>query len=235
MTVFGFNTDIRSGDTVYHVQTEAHEAESSMQTAVFVRGRCIGKYVSSYVGEADADQQVHELLKQQHRFVLNSVKEGRLETLLNSTAAGRIGTPATESVDSVNANARVPERSETGFVRASTAADAGGAAVEYLGAPKPFVIEVLSSQIVCGGSGLRIVLRTVAGPKPVEGAKLTARLQLTGAPPIYSQSVSDCEGEAELCFDFRPSPQHDECAMNLLVQAAHNGHSFTRLFRLRRP
>ena len=46
--IFGFNTDIKQGDTVYHVQSEARESELLLQTQVFVRGRCIGKRATSY-------------------------------------------------------------------------------------------------------------------------------------------------------------------------------------------
>jgi hypothetical protein len=41
--IFGFNTDIRHEDTIYHVQSEAREGEQLLQTQVFVQGRCIGK------------------------------------------------------------------------------------------------------------------------------------------------------------------------------------------------
>ena len=40
--IFGFNTDIKQQDTVYHVQSEARESEQLLQTQVFVQGRCIG-------------------------------------------------------------------------------------------------------------------------------------------------------------------------------------------------
>ena len=46
--IFGFNTDIRHEDTVYHVQSEAREGEQLLQTQVFVRGRCIGKRAIPY-------------------------------------------------------------------------------------------------------------------------------------------------------------------------------------------
>ena len=46
--IFGFNTDIKHDDTVYHVQSEARENELTLQTQVFVRGRCIGKRALSY-------------------------------------------------------------------------------------------------------------------------------------------------------------------------------------------
>jgi len=41
--IFGFNTDVKHGDTIYHVQSEARESEKLLQTQVFMRGRCIGK------------------------------------------------------------------------------------------------------------------------------------------------------------------------------------------------
>jgi hypothetical protein len=50
--IFGFNTDIRHADTVYHVQSEAREADQSLQTQVFVKGRCIGKRAVPYGSSA---------------------------------------------------------------------------------------------------------------------------------------------------------------------------------------
>ena len=40
--IFGFNTDVKHEETIYHVQSEAREADLLLQTQVFVRGRCIG-------------------------------------------------------------------------------------------------------------------------------------------------------------------------------------------------
>ena len=37
--IFGFNTDIKHEETIYHVQSEAREADMLLQTQVFVRGR----------------------------------------------------------------------------------------------------------------------------------------------------------------------------------------------------
>jgi methionine synthase I (cobalamin-dependent) len=71
---------------VYHVQSEAREADLLLQTQVFVRGRCIGKRATSYADRVAepgfADEQMHELLKAQHRLVLEAVREGKVESLL---------------------------------------------------------------------------------------------------------------------------------------------------------
>lgn len=84
--IFGFNTDTKIGDTVYHVQSEARQNDLLLQTQVFVRGQCIGKRASSYADQAVhpgfTDEQMHELLKTQHRMVLDAVRGGKMEGLI---------------------------------------------------------------------------------------------------------------------------------------------------------
>lgn len=85
--IFGFNTDIKHENTVYHVQSEARESEQVLQTQVFVQGRCIGKravpYPTESAGSDSSEQFKEKMLREQHRQVLESVREGKLETLLD--------------------------------------------------------------------------------------------------------------------------------------------------------
>jgi hypothetical protein len=85
--IFGFNTDVKRDDTVYHVQSEARENELLLQTQVFVRGRCIGKRAVSYsdkAAESDfTDQQKEQILREQHRLVLDSIRDGQLDSVLD--------------------------------------------------------------------------------------------------------------------------------------------------------
>ena len=85
--IFGFNTDVKQGDTVYHVQSEARENELVLQTQVFVRGRCIGKRALSYAERLSSgqftDQQKEQMLRDQHRLVLDAIRESRLESILD--------------------------------------------------------------------------------------------------------------------------------------------------------
>ncbi len=84
--IFGFNTDIKQGDTVYHVQSEARESELLLQTQVFVRGRCIGKHATPYgdkLAGGFTDQQKEHGLRDQHRLVLDAIREGRLDDVLD--------------------------------------------------------------------------------------------------------------------------------------------------------
>jgi len=85
--IFGFNTDVKHEETVYHVQSEARENELLLQTQVFVRGRCIGKRATSYADKAAesgfTDQQKEQILREQHRLVLDSIRDGRLDGVLD--------------------------------------------------------------------------------------------------------------------------------------------------------
>ncbi|HLV85966.1 MAG TPA: hypothetical protein VKV39_03250 [Candidatus Sulfotelmatobacter sp.] len=82
--IFGFNTDVKHGDTIYHVQSEAREGERLLQTQVFVRGRCIGKRATAYsANPGEGDTHKEQQLREQHRMVLDSIREGKLDSVLD--------------------------------------------------------------------------------------------------------------------------------------------------------
>src|SRR5215467_2938113 len=85
--IFGFNTHIKHLDTVYHVQSEAREGDLLLQTQVFVKGRCIGKRATPYGEQAKTadftDQKKESILRDQHRLVLDAIRDGRLEQVFD--------------------------------------------------------------------------------------------------------------------------------------------------------
>ena len=93
--IFGFNTDVKHGDTIYHVQSEARESEKLLQTQVFVRGRCVGKKAISYANSATeagfGDSQKEQQLRDQHRLVLEAIREGKLEDVLDRAETESLG------------------------------------------------------------------------------------------------------------------------------------------------
>jgi hypothetical protein len=94
--IFGFNTDVKFKGTVYHVQSEARKHDQHLQTQVFVRGRCIGKKATPYGDRASepdfSDDKMHEMLKAQHKCVVEAVRDGRVGEMLQET----YGIPATD-------------------------------------------------------------------------------------------------------------------------------------------
>jgi hypothetical protein len=210
--IFGFNTDIKHDGTVYHVQSEARKAEKLLQTQVFVRGRCIGKRATSY---ADMEKQpdftedhMHDMLKSQHRGMLDGIREGKLNELLGLDEAGNhIGTPGT---------------SPGGNGRAAPGAAAAAAGME---------IQWTNADAVYAESTVVMQFAVTENGAAVPGAQLTTRLNVTDDAPIYSQAVTDANGRAELKIFL------DENALReaaVLVQAKSGERTATRKFLLKK-
>jgi hypothetical protein len=85
--IFGFNTDVKHEQTIFHVQSEAREGELLLQTQVFVRGRCVGKRATSYAEKASdrdfSDSKKEQILREQHRLVLDAIRDGHLDEVLD--------------------------------------------------------------------------------------------------------------------------------------------------------
>lgn len=124
--IFGFNTDVKHGDTIYHVQSEAREGEQLLQTQVFVRGRCIGKRAISYAeSTALGDPQKEQLLRDQHRQVLEAIREGKLERVLEGAETEALAGVKRLDLEWMNAGSVHANRSLTMQLRVTEA----GAAV----------------------------------------------------------------------------------------------------------
>src|SRR5258707_9797475 len=77
MTIFGFNTDVKLADVVYHVQSEARQNDLLLQTMVFVKGQCVGKQAFSYAHEIShpgfSTEAMHEISRsEEHTSELQS-------------------------------------------------------------------------------------------------------------------------------------------------------------------
>lgn len=203
--IFGFNTDIRHEDTVYHVQSEAREGEQLLQTQVFVRGRCIGKRALSYgsgaagaeagaPGKAGAvlpanDQEREKMLRELHREVLDAIRDGKLDSVLDKRE-----TP------------------------------------ETLAAVKELDIEWMNAASVHSSGALTMRIRVTDGGVTVEGARLTLRLVQPGAAPYYAQVLTDARGNAEMSVKVE---EKSLAETSVLVQANVEGRTATRKFQLR--
>src|SRR5690349_14277718 len=89
--IFGFNTDVKHGTVAYHVQSEARERELRLQTQVFVSGRCVAKRATSYADEHSrldfSSDEMHDLLRAQHREVIELVRDGRVNEVSSPVEA----------------------------------------------------------------------------------------------------------------------------------------------------
>jgi len=217
--IFGFNTDVRHDDTVYHVQSEAREGEQLLQTQVFVRGRCIGKRAVSWTAAAanaaaqnasatpaqidpsanpgqsadpnqspSKDQDKEKLLRDLHREVLDAIRDGRLESVLDK---------------------RDPP--------------------EVLAAVKELDLQWTNAGSIHTSGTLMMNLRVTEAGQPVQGARLTFRLARPGSDPYYAQVLSDAQGNAEMSVQVNEDVLSDS---SVLVQANFQGRTATRKFQI---
>jgi hypothetical protein len=89
MTIFGFNTDVKLENATYHVQSEARQADLLLQTMVFVKGQCVGKSTTSYaqktIQPGFTEEATHEMLKTQHKTMVDTIQQGDIATALTIT------------------------------------------------------------------------------------------------------------------------------------------------------
>ncbi len=237
-SVFGFNTDIRYGDTVYHVQTEARESELIVQTAIFVRGRCVDKQESSYAHESSAAgfsaASVQQLLTRQHRFIVNRIREGQIGSVQSVGQNARMAAATPGVAHDFAESTPVPTPAPVDPERFPEPEPARAPISQPEVAEIPELkLEWLSSESVFSGNSVKLRYRLTIGPRGVEGAKIVVRLEVGGVPSAYARTVSDCEGEGEVTLKL-PSAVQQPAALTFTVQASHAGQSTARRFRLTR-
>jgi hypothetical protein len=202
--IFGFNTDIRHEDTIYHVQSEAREGEHLLQTQVFVKGRCIGKRAVPYGSSAeegknpqsnnqdkdkDKDKDREKMLRELHREVLDAIRGGKLDSIFDKR-----DTP------------------------------------ETLAAVKELDLEWTNAGSVHSSGALTMQIRVTEGGATVEGARLTLRFARPDAAPYYAQVLTDAKGSAEMNVQV---DEKSLAESSVLVQASFGGRTATRKFNLR--
>jgi hypothetical protein len=181
--IFGFNTDVKHGDTIYHVQSEARESELLLQTQVFVRGRCIGKKAVSYAtsaatpvaesqpAESRADSEREQRLREQHRGVLEAIREGKLDKVLDQ--------PETETLSSI----------------------------------KELDVQWLNADSIHRDHQLTLQLRVTEGGAAAAGARLTFRFARPDVAPFYTQAIADSAGATEIKVEVEESALPDSSVL----------------------
>jgi hypothetical protein len=79
----GYNTDVRVGDHVFHVQTEDRGPNHPViDTAIYLQGRVIHRYCTSYDHLKNStefnDDVLHKRVAEQHRQVMDELRSGSL-------------------------------------------------------------------------------------------------------------------------------------------------------------
>jgi hypothetical protein len=206
--LFGHNTNVKVGETVYHVQTEDRgTSHAVIDTMVYQGGRVLHRRANSYADLLPLDAAREEALKlrvsTQHQAVLNELRTGAL----------KLAQPAAPPV----------------AAKASTGA--AFPALPFVGPPDSLVLRLLNAKDWLAGrrATLQVLVFEKSDGAVVSGARVTARIEGAAEPAQYS-SATGLDGKAQLAFDM-PRLAGGDCA---LVIEASNGKAHARLhFQLR--
>jgi hypothetical protein len=93
--ITGYNTDVKHGETVLHVQTEDKGLENPfIESVIYVRGQVVATKRSMYaklLEEGKGEREIAALMEHQHRTILAAIKAGRFDARLEQVAGSRNG------------------------------------------------------------------------------------------------------------------------------------------------
>jgi hypothetical protein len=177
--LFGHNTDVKTGDSVYHVQTEDRgTANALIDTTVYCRGRVLHRRTNNYIDLLPIDAGREELLRKriddQHRAVTEDIRSGALQL---------VPPP-------------LPAKEDSAVEKADSAAHSNTTPAPIL------VVELVNAKswLVGKRANLQVGVRNKQNGAAVSGALVTARID--GAADITEFSTeTGADGQARLEFD----------------------------------
>ena len=91
--ITGYNTDVRHGEVVFHVQTEDKGVSNPfIESLVYVGGQVLASKRASYaelLAEGKEEKEIVALMDHQHRTMIAAIRHGKLDAKLASLLAGR--------------------------------------------------------------------------------------------------------------------------------------------------
>jgi hypothetical protein len=91
--ITGYNTDVRHGEVVFHVQTEDKGVSNPfIESLVYVGGQVLASKRASYaemLAEGKEEKEIVALMDHQHRTMIAAIRHGKLDAKLASLNASR--------------------------------------------------------------------------------------------------------------------------------------------------
>lgn len=197
--LFGHNTDVKAGETVYHVQTEDRgTANALIDTTVYCRGRVLHRRTNNYIDLLPLDPGREEVLRKriddQHRAVTEEIRSGALHL---------VPPP-------------MPLQEKAAANKAESAAHSHAVAEPAL------AMELINAKSWLAGkrANLHVAVRKKQNGEAVSGALVTARID--GAANVTEFSTeTGADGQAHLEFEM-PRLAAAEPALVIEASQAHS-------------
>jgi hypothetical protein len=244
--ITGYNTDVRHGEVVFHVQTEDKGVSNPyIESLVYVGGQVLASKRASYadlLAEGKNDKEIIALMDHQHRTMIAAVRHGKLDAKLAALNAARktgelraVETPSGGRPAAIRMTpppSLAPGRLETTETAArSSAAPAKPAApertldqviLEYLTSEadqEQLVLMLEEERDLVLGQRARLVLRASSSKsgQPIVGSQVSVRMISTVVEPrVLASGRTDERGLLTLGFEI---PQVGRGTSALIINA----------------
>lgn len=206
--ITGYNTDVRHGELVFHVQTEDKGlANPSIESLIYVGGQVVASRRSSYaqlLAEGKDEKEIVALMDHQHRTMIAAIRHGKFDGKL---AAMNLKSPthAASGLVADGATLARPPQAPT-----ATERTLDQVILEYLTneADQEQLVLMLEGEHNLGlGRSAALILRTSSSKSglPVVGAQVSVRMISTVAEPrVLAAGRTDDNGTLPLAFDVPP-------------------------------
>lgn len=222
----GYNTDVKHGELVLHVQTEDKGlANPAIESVIYLRGRVLAAKRTAYenlLNQGKGEREIAALMEHQHRTILAAIKAGRFDGRIEQASRS-----ATGELESIAAKARQgdPFRDDDseGGGRSVLAAEESGPSLDqvildYLSAEaeqEHLVLVLDGHDEIESGRTNHLVLHAYSSKSglPVAGVQVAVKMLSTVADPrTLLTAETDDVGTLEFHLDV-PSIDHGSVAL----------------------
>ncbi|HVT60958.1 MAG TPA: hypothetical protein VHR45_21525 [Thermoanaerobaculia bacterium] len=230
LMITGYNTDVRHGEVVFHVQTEDKGAANPfIESMVYVGGQVLATKRANYADLLAAgrdEKEIVALMDHQHRTMIAAIRHGKFDGKLAALASAKPKTapvalvvgraaaetplPPPEAATATAAAVPVPERTLDQVI------------LEYLTneADQEQLVLVLEGESDLSlGRRAALALRTTSSKSglPVSGAQVSVRMISTiSEPRVLAAGRTDDQGALPLRFEI---PRLDRGTAALIISA----------------
>jgi hypothetical protein len=176
--LFGHNTDVKVGESVYHVQTEDRgTANALIDTTVYCRGRVLHRRTNNYIDllplDPERESSLRKRIDDQHRAATEEIRSGALHLVPPPLPA-----------------------------RENPAAKNRGNSAPHANAPAPLAIELINGKAWLAGkrANLHVAVRKRQNGEALAGALVVARIEGAAAAAEFS-AETDADGQVRLEFE----------------------------------
>lgn len=206
--IFGFNTEIKIGNSVYHVQTEEYNSRHTIETTVYMGGRLVHRRKSSYeellASPNFSDAALRQCVEEQHKGIIDELRGGTLNSDGKGVTSSKPILVPAKPMQQAAAAGSAPAAAPAPSPAASSKEEMGRA-------------QVLSpaAWYAAGTATLKIDVKSQATNQPLADAMLLVLIQSPQGPITFA-AKSDNRGRVELVF---PMPRMGPSGAEITIKA----------------